>query len=94
MRWGGIFDVAGKRATIEEKEAITRQPDFWENPPEAQKILKEISSIKIWTDAFQLVEDKVGEVEVLYEFQKEGEADEEEVNEAYGIAIESLEKLE
>lgn len=94
MRWGGIFDVAGKRATIEEKEAITRQPDFWENPPEAQKILKEISAIKIWTNAFQLVEDKVGEVEVLYEFQKEGEAEEKEVDEAFHIAVEALEKLE
>ena len=94
MRWEAIFDVAGKLAKIEEKEAISLQADFWEHPEQAQKILKEISALKVWTDAFQQLEEKVGEVEVLFEFQKEGEATEEEVENAYKSSLASLEELE
>ncbi|MEZ4829388.1 MAG: peptide chain release factor 2 [Bacteroidia bacterium] len=91
---GGYLDVAGKLATIEEKQAITQQPDFWEHPDEAQKVLKEISNIKVWTDAFQKLQNAAGEVEILYEFLKEGEATDQEVDAAYRHAIELLDELE
>lgn len=94
MRWGGIFDVAGKLALIEEKEAITQQPDFWDSPNEAQKVLKEISALKIWTEAFAKVDNTVGDVEVLLEFLKEGDVEEAEVDESYAKAVEAVEALE
>ncbi len=94
MRWGGIFDVAGKLAQIEDKEAITQQPDFWSDPKAAQGILKEISALKVWTDAFNKVEERVGEVEVLFEFNKEGDVGDEELDHAYQQAIKSIEDLE
>lgn len=86
--------MANKLATIEEKEAITHQPDFWENPKEAQKVLQEISAIKTWTDAFQKVATKVEDLEVLYEFFREGESTEEEVEESYQETLVAIEELE
>jgi len=86
--------VAGKLAIIEEKEAITQQPDFWNQPDEAQKVLKEISALKIWTSAYQEVEEKVGELEVMNEFFREGEATEEELEQAYQQALKAVEELE
>ncbi|MCL4134022.1 UNVERIFIED_CONTAM: hypothetical protein GTU68_020956, partial [Idotea baltica] len=79
---------------IEEKEAITHQPDFWDHPEAAQKILKEISAIKIWTDAYHKVEGAVGEVDILSEFLKEGEGTEEDVENAYQHALQLLDDLE
>lgn len=94
MRWGGIFDVASKLATIEEKEAITLQPDFWDSPDAAQKVLKQISAIKLWTNAYDAVAEKAGELEVLFEFYKEGEVEESEIESAYALTLEAVEGLE
>lgn len=94
MRWGGTFDVARKREQIEEKEAITVQPNFWDDPKAAEKVLKEISAIKLWTDAYDNVHNEVGEVEVMYEFYKEDEVSEEEVESAYQKAVLAAEELE
>ncbi|MEM8888966.1 MAG: peptide chain release factor 2 [Bacteroidota bacterium] len=91
---GRYLDIAGKLAQIEDKEAITLQPDFWDHPDAAQKVLREISNIKVWTVAYKKVEDAIGEVEVLYEFQREGEVEPEDVDEAYGLAIKVLDDLE
>ena len=79
---------------IEEKEAISHQPDFWEHPKEAQKVMKEISNLKVWTDAYHQLEEQAGEAEVLYEFQKEGEASEAEVDAVYEKALARVEELE
>lgn len=86
--------MARKLELIEEKEAISHQPDFWDNAKAAQKVMKQISSIKIWTDSFNKVADAIGEVEVYYDFYKMDEATEEEVNQAYDQAMVKLEDLE
>lgn len=56
--------------------------------------MREIAAIKIWTDAYHHVSSKVGDVEVLYEFQQAGEASAEEVDTAYAEALAALEDLE
>ena len=86
--------MAEKLATIEEKEAITHQPDFWDHPDEAQKVLKQISNLKVWTEAYAKVKSAVEEVEVFYEFYKAEEATEEDVNNAFDSALKLLEDLE
>ncbi|MEM6263299.1 MAG: peptide chain release factor 2 [Bacteroidota bacterium] len=90
----GYLDVANKLNVIEEKEAITQQPDFWDQPDEAQKVLREINALKIWTDAHAKVAEVVGEAEVMQEFAKEGDASEEEVDAVYKKALEAVENLE
>ncbi|MFK7922050.1 MAG: peptide chain release factor 2 [Bacteroidia bacterium] len=91
---GDYLDVAQKIALIEEKEAITVQPDFWDHPKAAQKVLQEVAALKVWTDAYTSAQEKVGEVEVLAEFAAEGEVEETEVEAAFKTALVAIEELE
>jgi peptide chain release factor 2 len=79
---------------IEDKESLSLSPGFWDKPADAERILKEIKTLKVWTDGYSKVETKVGDLEVLFEFQKEGEAAPEEVDAAYADAIKAIEEVE
>lgn len=86
--------MAHKEAIIEEKQAITVQPDFWDHPKAAQKVLQEVAALKVWTNAYKSIQEKVGEVEVLAEFSAEGEVEESEVVTAFQTALVAIEELE
>jgi peptide chain release factor 2 len=79
---------------IEEEELKTQAPDFWDNPKEAEKQLKKIKSIKIWTDEFEKVKSLVDDLSVLWEFYEAGEAKGNEVEDAYNKALKAIESLE
>lgn len=94
MRWGGTFDVAGKRIELEDKELQASAPNVWDDPDRAQSLMKRINILKFWINAYEKVSGKVEDVEVLSEFQKEGEASEAEVNTAFNNAVNEVEELE
>lgn len=79
---------------IKEKEEISLNPNFWNEPAEAEAILKEMKSDKYWVDLYESVRSKVEDLSVLLEFQKEGEATEEEVEALYGSALAVLDDIE
>lgn len=79
---------------IEDKENQALSPGFWNNPSEAERILKETKTLKIWTDGYQQAIAKVEDLEVLFDFWKEGEAAEEDVEEAFKEATKAVEDLE
>jgi peptide chain release factor 2 len=56
--------------------------------------MKEIKSNKYWIDRFEKAEEAVDDLDVLFEFQKEGEATVEEVESKYGSVQEILDDLE
>jgi peptide chain release factor 2 len=53
-----------------------------------------ISSIKLWTSAFQSIKKNLEDLVVLYEFFEEGEASEEEVDSQYRTTLSLVEELE
>ena len=69
-------------------------PDFWDNPKEAEKLLKSTKQKKIWTDAFEGVSQAIEDLSVLYEFFQAGEGSEEDVEQQYQQAKQLLEELE
>lgn len=79
---------------IEEKEQLTLDPNFWNNPEYAESTLKTLKSHKNWVEQYNAVVLQTDEAEVLLEFQKEGEASEAEVDEQYKIAVEAIDELE
>lgn len=79
---------------IEEKEQLTLNPDFWSNPKEAEAILRRIKANKNWVEGYLSTENIVNDLEVLFEFQKEGEATEAEVEESYVTAQVAIDDLE
>ncbi len=51
-RSGGFFEIDTRLEKIKALEAQTASDTFWNDPAAAQKILKEISEHKSWTEAF------------------------------------------
>ena len=94
MRWGGIFDVEKKLTKIEEQEALTQAPDFWNDPKKAEQVLKTIKGLKTWTEAFAALQKSVDDLVVINDFFKEEAATEAEVENQYNIALKQLEGLE
>ncbi|SIQ75540.1 bacterial peptide chain release factor 2 (bRF-2) [Maribacter ulvicola] len=69
-------------------------PDFWDNPQEAQAHMKFIQSKKQWVDDYNAAQLLVTDLEVLIEFQQEGDVSEAEVEEQYEKAVNTIEKME
>jgi len=92
--WGGIFDYDAKIAEIKAEEERTLAADFWDNPKDAEKLLKGIKVKKAWTIAFEHLNGLVNDVATLQEFADMEEATIEEVEAAYLLAFKTLEELE
>jgi peptide chain release factor 2 len=56
--------------------------------------MKEISSVKSWTTAFAAVDTAVEDMIVLWDFNREGEASDEEVEAQYAKSLAAVERLE
>ena len=88
------LNIEDKLIEIGEEEQRTQLPEFWDDPKEAEKLLKQIRNKKVWTDGYAEVRTAVDDLEVLYDFYKEEGATAEEVMEAFKKAEELVEGLE
>jgi peptide chain release factor 2 len=73
---------------------LTLDPGFWQDAEKAERILKELKDHKKWVEKYRDMEAKADDLEVLMEFQKEGEATEEEVEEKYKEMLAVLDDIE
>jgi len=69
------LDIESKREEVVRKQERTLVPDFWDDPKDAEKFLKEIAGVKFWVSGYDKVSAGVADLEVLYEFAKESLAD-------------------
>lgn len=83
-----------KRESIKEEELITQDPEFWNDPKKAELVLKGIKQKKFWVNAYDDLKMYLEDTEVLFDFFKEGEVTEKEVNQQFESMIEKLEELE
>lgn len=90
----GYLEIGDKKMQIEEEDLRTQDPDFWNNPKEAEALLKKLKHKKFWVASYESVKEECDDLEVLFDFCKEGEASEDEVQEAYDLLIEKVEELE
>ena len=98
------LNIQGRRADVAARTEKTLAPDFWNDAKEAERFLKELSSLKFWTNGFDKASASVDDLDVLYEFAKESvgaETDEtvetpetKELDEAFASALEQIETLE
>jgi peptide chain release factor 2 len=79
---------------LQEEELKTQDPTFWNNPKEAEAQMKVISSIKIWTDAYSVIDRHMEDLLVLYDFYEANEATEEDIEQHFNATLELIEALE
>ena len=75
-------------------EAETLAPNFWDDSKVAEARLKEIKSIKTWTDDYEAVQRAIADTDVLFDFYREGEATEAEIQAEYDATQQKVEALE
>ncbi|MBC6696675.1 peptide chain release factor 2 [Hymenobacter sp. BT190] len=88
------LDYDNRKAQVVATETLAAAPDFWEDSKKAESILRDIKSVKVWTDDYEAVEQSVSNVEVLYDFYREGEATEAEIEQEFTAAQQAVEQLE
>lgn len=91
---GGFFDVDHKLIQIKEDEKTTQDPDFWNDPKKAELLMKQIRNRKMWTDAWTDCSRNVDDLQVLFDFFKEGAATEAELETQFKTASQKIEDLE
>ncbi|MEZ5015064.1 MAG: peptide chain release factor 2 [Chitinophagales bacterium] len=89
-----FLDYDDKKTQVGEDEQITHQPGFWDDPKNAEVVLKRIKNNNIWINGFDAAKQSVDDLDVLYEFYQADEATEEEVDAAYKHAFHTLDELE
>jgi peptide chain release factor 2 len=90
----GYLEIERKLREIAEEVQTTLSPGFWDDPKKAEELMKKTNSKREWTKAFEKASTALEDLTVLYEFNKEGEASEEEVNAQQEIATDLIEDLE
>jgi peptide chain release factor 2 len=90
----GYLDIEKKQMLIEDEQGLTHVPNFWDDPKQAEVILKNIRAKKIWVEAYEVVQAAIADLDVIFDFHKEGEATEEEVMTQDVVTIKAIEELE
>lgn len=72
----------------------TQAPDFWTDAKNAEKVMKQVRELKAWIEGCEAVSRSIDDLNVLFEFAKDGEATEEEVDAHYAETIRLVENLE
>lgn len=72
----------------------TQAPAFWENPKEAEIVMKKVRELKGWISGYEKVRQSLDDLAVLFDFAKEGEATEEEIDTHYTDTLRLVEDLE
>jgi peptide chain release factor 2 len=69
-------------------------PDFWNNPKEAEAYVKTLRSKKKWIEDYNKAVEMTDELQLAYEFYKEGELSAEELDEQYNATEHHIEAIE
>ncbi|MDR2835741.1 MAG: peptide chain release factor 2 [Bacteroidales bacterium] len=89
-----FLDIDNKIQFIDSENEKTKKTGFWNNPEEAEKILKKISFENKWINEYNFVNSKYEELEIVFEFYKNEEITESEVDKEYQLTLIAIEKLE
>ncbi len=75
-------------------EAVSQQPDFWNDAKKAEKHMKQVSELRSWTNAYTVILKNTEDLEVLTEFIEAGDAVEDDLSQPLEHTFELLDNLE
>lgn len=90
----GYLEIDKKMIEISNEEEKTANPDFWNNPKEAEVLMRSLRFKKKWVEDYNKAVSFDEDLQVLYDFYKEGEVEELEVEQHYEKTISFIEDIE
>ncbi|MBT8317763.1 MAG: peptide chain release factor 2 [Lutibacter sp.] len=88
------LDIDKKIIEISNEEEQTANPNFWNNPKNAELVMKALRSKKKWVEDFNTISTNYDEISILLEFYENGEASEDEIENLYNKTLILIENLE
>ena len=88
------LEIDKKLIEISNEEEKTANPDFWNNPKEAEILMKSLRFKKKWVEDYNTIVSMNEDLSVLYDFYKEDGAEESEVIEQFEKTTNLLEDIE
>ena len=88
------LNIEKKQVEFEEEQLRTQDPDFWNDPAEAQRQMKKVKGIEKWLKGYAGVQRLAEELKLAFDFYKEEMVSEQEVDDDYARAISAIEDLE
>jgi peptide chain release factor 2 len=73
---------------------MSQQPGLWNDAKKAEELLRSIALLKSWTTDFQKISTAIDDLSVIFDFYKEGEGSEDDVDAQYNSCLSMLEDLE
>jgi peptide chain release factor 2 len=89
-----FLKINSKRMELKEEELKSQDPSFWDDPKKAEAQMKKIRGLKYWVESFDKVSSAVEDLEVMFEFVKEGVSSEQEMDHSYRVVLGEIEELE
>jgi peptide chain release factor 2 len=90
----GYLEIDKKLIEISNEEEKTADPSFWNNPKEAEVLMKSLRFKKRWVDDYNKAVSLDEDLQVLFDFYKEGEVEAEEMEQQYEKTASIIEDIE
>ena len=68
---GGVFDIADKESQLAELEKLAASPDFWNDPAEAQGIMRRLTRLREKVGVWQTISQSLADTRELAELGDE-----------------------
>ncbi len=88
------LNIEQKLIEVSNDEEKTVDPNFWNNPKEAEAFMKELRLKKKWVTDYNTIVSLHEDTQVLFDFYKDGEAEDVDVEEQYKHLSTFLENVE
>jgi peptide chain release factor 2 len=88
------LQIDQKKIEVSNDEEKAADPDFWNNPREAESFMRILRGKKKWVEDYEELVSLSEELSIFYDFFKEGESTEAEIQKAYDKTFDLLEDLE
>jgi len=88
------LNIEQKLIEVSNDEEKTVDPNFWNNPKEAEAFMKELRLKKKWVTDYNTIVSLHEDTQILFDFYKDGEAEDVDVEEQYKHLITFLENVE
>ncbi|MBI9037079.1 MAG: peptide chain release factor 2 [Bacteroidales bacterium] len=89
-----FLDIDKKKIQIEDEGKETEDQNFWNDPKNAEILLKSIQEKKKWTNSFDEAKNNFDDLKIILDFYHAGEGKEEDINKQYSETLKLIEDLE